>query len=725
MGVCIMKKTLRVLCSLILFIFLLPGIPTVVRAATVIETGSCGANVSYTLDTDGTLTLSGTGAINDYEYETSGGSSPFADKTAIKKVVINKGITSVGDCLFTNCTGLETVEMGDSVMKIGESAFFGCPLTSADIPAGVTSIEKDAFLKGTGNFTVAAGNACYRAVNGVLFDYSGKTLVCYPGGKTDSSYTVPAGTEVIGSMAFAMAENLVTVSIPDSVKSIGEMAFYGCTRLSGMALPDKLTKMEERLFYSCTSLTYVRIPSGVTEIAGSAFGLTMVSNIEYDGCMDCWNKITNYSSSDMSSKLTCLYSTWKSNGDATCLKDGTKTKACRICGALSAKEEDTVADVGSITADHNLSYSVSTGVITGNCKTSGCTFQETVKLRVANKEYAYTGKAVCPAEVIYSDGWEGKKEGVLTYTDNISPGRATAKLTIGGVSVQETFTIVNNYRAEAGKDYQITSSNSSLNLVVTAKDGYELSLTDTADGSWKKTLKAKKKTSGGSLCFYVRNCSTGEISLAVKESLKLSVKALRTGNTNKLVASQKVKNKNGKLKITWQKVDEAKGYELYVTECGNKNFPKKPTKTINKRSTTSYTVSKLSGKKIDSDTAYKVKVKAFYKRNGKKVYIGSTQTLYVVSNKNETYTNAKKVSVTKKIITLKSGKTSVISARVVKENKNKKLLDNVAKFRYYSTDKAVATVNSRGKIKAVSLGTAKIYVIAGNGVKATVTVKVV
>ena len=592
------------------------------------------------------------------------------------------------------------------------------------IPAKVNSIGAYAFRAVSGSFTVAAGNTHYKAVNGVLFDFAGNTLIQYPAGSRADSYTVPSGTKTIGECAFARSENLKTISVPDSVTEIRMDAFHGCDSLLEIILPSGLTKIEAYLFYECSSLTHVRIPSGVEGIGVGAFFHTKLSNLEYDGCPDCWKKIA-ISSDNPSLNPTCLYSDWKSNEDATCLTDGTKTKACHKCGELSTRAEDTVVIAGS-KKPHNLSYRASGDVITRACKNTGCTFERkgTIKLQMPDKEYAYIGKAICPAEIVYSDNWEGKKDGVLTYTENVRPGTATAKLTAGGVSVQETFTIVNTYRPEEGKDYEITSKDSDTNLKVTAKKGYELSLTDTADGSWKNSLTAKKQIDGGIFSFYVRNTKTGEISLEAKESLRLSVQTVRTGNTNKLVASQKAESTDGKLTVTWQKVNAAKGYEIYIAKCNNRRFSKKPTKTIKKADVTSYTVSKVSGKKIAADAAYKIKIKSFGYKNGKKVYLGSTQTMYVVSSKNEIYTNAKKVTVSKKKVTLRAGKTSAISARIVKEDDNKKLLGFVARFRYYSADTSVATVNSRGKIRAVAPGTAKIYVVAANGAKATVTVRV-
>ena len=107
--------------KLILFALMLVAAVVVgkgnVKAATIIDSGSCGDNATYILDSDGVLTISGSGEITetsfaDYSGET-GSSYAYADE--IKKVVIRDGITAIGDWAFTNCSGLTSIEIPDGV----------------------------------------------------------------------------------------------------------------------------------------------------------------------------------------------------------------------------------------------------------------------------------------------------------------------------------------------------------------------------------------------------------------------------------------------------------------------------------------------------------------------------------------------------------------------------------------------------------------------------------
>ncbi|MBE7004453.1 MAG: leucine-rich repeat domain-containing protein, partial [Ruminococcaceae bacterium] len=111
-------------CSVFLALALcLTLLPTAARAA-VVDSGYCGGegdgtNLSWTLDDQGTLTISGTGKMADYWYD-----SPFYDSDAVKKVVIKKGVTSIGDWAFYYCSSLTSVSIPNSVTSIGDNAFY-------------------------------------------------------------------------------------------------------------------------------------------------------------------------------------------------------------------------------------------------------------------------------------------------------------------------------------------------------------------------------------------------------------------------------------------------------------------------------------------------------------------------------------------------------------------------------------------------------------------------
>ncbi|MBQ8175697.1 MAG: leucine-rich repeat domain-containing protein [Oscillospiraceae bacterium] len=194
--------------------------------------GKCGDNVNYKYN-DCKLVISGTGAIMDYESD----SSPFCDLD-IKTVIIENGITSIGAYAFSNCTSLESIDLPDSITSINEGAFSNCTsLTSFVIPEKV------------------------KIINDYVFSECSKL----------TSVKIPEGVTSIGSNAFSFCVSLADVTIPENVTSIGSSAFRDCFRITSITIPDGVTSIEERVFAGCSSVESITIPNGVTSIGSSAF----------------------------------------------------------------------------------------------------------------------------------------------------------------------------------------------------------------------------------------------------------------------------------------------------------------------------------------------------------------------------------------------------------------------------------------------------------------------
>ena len=197
---------------------------------------------------------------------------------------------------------------------------------------------------------------------------------------------------------------------------------------------------------------------------------------------------------------------------------------------------------------------------------------------------------------------------------------------------------------------------------------------------------------------------------------------------NAIVLNEKVKvtQTGSQINIKWGKVKNASGYDIYVQYCGKK-FKSTPTKTVKGNKKTSYVVKKVNGKKLDLTKNYKIRVVAYKYVDGKKVVLAKSLTAHIVGRKSKKYTNVKSITVKKTKETIKVGKTKTIKAKVNLQEKGKKQLSkaHAAEFRYVSTDKKVATVSKKGKIKAVGKGKCYVYVYAKNGCakKITVTVK--
>ena len=211
-----------------------------VSAADIVKSGSCGENVTYTLDSEGTLTISGTGEMEEYAYD----ESPFFENYDIKKVIIENGVTSIGENAFRGCETLTDITIPDSVTSIGGSAFCDCTsLTSITIPDSVTSIGDGAFVE-----TLWYENQ----PDGLV--YAGKLAYGYKGEIPENTLiTLEEGTTGIADYAFWGCTSLTDITIPDSVTSIGERAFADCTSLTNITIPESVVSIGDNAFENCTS----------------------------------------------------------------------------------------------------------------------------------------------------------------------------------------------------------------------------------------------------------------------------------------------------------------------------------------------------------------------------------------------------------------------------------------------------------------------------------------
>ncbi len=228
-------------------------------------------NLYWTLDNTGLLTISGTGKMEDYSI----GLSPlYSYRGSIKEVIINNGVTSVGNYFFADFMVLENVVVPSSVTSIGNGAFYNClKIESINIPSNVIEIGNDAFyLCGSlKSIVVAADNDNYISVDGVLYTKDMSTLVKYPGAINNSAFSVPNAVEIIENDAFYAAKYLTEVTLGENVEVIGKYAFHDCKELINISLSDSLITISSGAFYDCAKLTGVTIPDSVVTIGANAF----------------------------------------------------------------------------------------------------------------------------------------------------------------------------------------------------------------------------------------------------------------------------------------------------------------------------------------------------------------------------------------------------------------------------------------------------------------------
>ncbi len=208
---------------LISAVYIAMCIPCFAKAA-VIDSGNCGANgdnLTWTLDDNGTLTISGEGEMADYSIDDPREFAPWGRNEAIKTVNILDGVTSIGNCAFRGCGGIANAVLPNSITEVGAFAFQASGLVNITIPDNVTKIEERTFLN---------------------------------------------------------CGNLTDVTLSENITNIGISAFEECTNLVNINLPASITSIEDSAFSNCVGLENITLPANITSISSNSFNNTSIYN---------------------------------------------------------------------------------------------------------------------------------------------------------------------------------------------------------------------------------------------------------------------------------------------------------------------------------------------------------------------------------------------------------------------------------------------------------------
>lgn len=356
-----MKMRIISLCLVVTLLFaMLPQIALTASATEVLESGTCGEQIQWTLDDTGTLTLSGQGAMADYgsftktwdgNYTYSLLNQPWSkERDNIRKIVIEEGITYIGDTAFASCESLTSVELPNSLLQIGDAAFASCTLLEElTLPNGVIAIERLALSRSglkiifvPDSLETIADNAFSYCNSITEVNYSGSqadweniefgdnnwplinaNIIWGKEGQTDISVlasgdcgdhtswiltsdgvlTISGSGRMAGWGSYTQvpwydfAQQIFTVNINSGVTSIGDLAFARCEYLTNVKLPDTMTRINLGAFAGCRRLTEIVVPEGVKRIGDKTFAdcfaltsVTMpvsVTYISFDAFQNC------------------------------------------------------------------------------------------------------------------------------------------------------------------------------------------------------------------------------------------------------------------------------------------------------------------------------------------------------------------------------------------------------------------------------------------------------
>lgn len=394
-----MKRTvtlLALLAALCCFLTVTAG-----AEAAIVDSGTCGENLTWTLDGAGTLRIAGEGAMEDFRL-----SAPwYQSRSSIKAVVIENGVTSIGIGAFYNCSGLSSITIPASITTIGANAFGAgsnmadvyitdldawCRIDFADYRATPMQYAKNIWLDGQKivSVTVPEGITEVKAYT-------------FCGFKDLSEVTLPKSLTTIGEDAFNECSNLTSINIPESVTTIGAWAFYRCWMLTDINIPEGVTAIGEAAFLRCSSLISINIPESVTVIQKSLFdqasglrrvalpkGLKGVAANAFDGCTNLkevfyagseaeWNALPIATGNDPLKNATIYFNS--TLDDYYCRITVVASEGGRVAvSANTAKAGDTV----TVTATPYRGYVMSAIYVDG-AEISGDTFTVTGNHRVS------------------------------------------------------------------------------------------------------------------------------------------------------------------------------------------------------------------------------------------------------------------------------------------------------------------------------------------------------
>ena len=490
------------------------------------ECGAEGASVSWALSAEGVLTISGTGAMLDYD---SAVEVPWAEsRLAITAAEISDGVTHIGGYAFYGCEAMKSVRIPASVLTIGEFAFYGCAalqsltlpekLQSADwfafygcaslkelvVPNGVTSLGDSVFSQCTA-LTTASLPATLSELPFYLFN----------GCAALASFTVPKGVTVIGSGAFNGCTALTTFTVPKWVTAIGEIAFAGCKKLESV----------EILNGSCEIPMIETTFPTTTMLCGYEGSTAQAYAAEFERAFDLRIEIPEHD---------CVWENPTVTKEPTCSAEGETTFTCSICGETKTEPIAKTAHTPAVTPAVRATCK-STGLTKGkHCAVCGAVIQQQAKL----PKTGHTWKEKVGAAKI------GKTGKLVKTCIDCGVKKTSVIAAIKSVELSQT-----EFQYD-GKAHKPT---------VTIKDTKGKKLKENTD--YKLTYDKGRKAAG---IYAVKITFIGHYT--GKKTLKFKI---LPGKVPSLTATAL---SGGRIQLSWSKASGAKQYAVYFRRAGNDTF---------------------------------------------------------------------------------------------------------------------------------------------------------
>jgi hypothetical protein len=324
------RELIKCIVTFAIAVLLCYGICLEAQATEVAQSGRCGPELSWTLDATGTLTISGNGAMSDWSAAYDAAEVPWSScRDQIIHVVIQEGVTHIGEAAFYLCDKMETIRIAETVESIGREAFWQCSaLRSVKIPDAVSELGNWIFASCTSLRELDIGNGVQSLEMYTVYECHNLEIVRIGSGLKELSSVSFYGTENVkqvhitdlrawaevecggyrgtpmqgGVYLFLNGRLLETLEIPEGTTHIGSYAFSRCLNITEVVIPDSVTTIGDSAFYKMAQLRKVTVGSGLTQTGEHVFrNCPMLTDVIFSD--DCSAHLDRYAFTDCASLI--------------------------------------------------------------------------------------------------------------------------------------------------------------------------------------------------------------------------------------------------------------------------------------------------------------------------------------------------------------------------------------------------------------------------------------
>ena len=262
------------------------------HADDIVDSGECGDNAHWSLNSAGTLSITGSGAMKDFGWHWYGNSrysnSPWGTHNSpylnmITSVTVSNGITVIGSHSFYGLDRLTKVTLPDSLTMINDAAFYCCTsLTKITLPANIARIADYTFA-GCSNLLGLTIPENVAGIGDHAFEDCDRL----------TSIVIPENVAGIGDGAFSNCNRLTSIVIPASVENVSVNAFASCDKLKRVTILGEIPIIKADTFSDCPALEEITIPESVMVIEENAFSAcAALKDVYFTGTESMWREIS-------------------------------------------------------------------------------------------------------------------------------------------------------------------------------------------------------------------------------------------------------------------------------------------------------------------------------------------------------------------------------------------------------------------------------------------------